>query len=308
MKTRTPFNSLLALAVIVLSGQFAKDLWAQNPNSAPASAEAAVPASANATRPVQLSPGVTEVLKLIATHASDDTITAFIRSSGRTYRLSASEILYLRQQGVSDSVLAAMLNQRENVAATAGQAAPQPGVTEVLRLIAARTSEDTIIAFIRSSGRTYDLSASEILYLRQHGVSEQVMAAMLNPQQNVTATAGQAAPAPTQFAPFYDAAAPVYFQPSPVFAYPAPTYGYYNSGPYPYGWAFPAFSFGFGYGSGYYGGYHGGGYYGGSYRGGGYYGGGYRGGGYYGGGYRGGGYYGGGYHGGGYQGGGGGHR
>ena len=111
---------------------------------------------------------------------SDEAITAFISNSGRTYHLSVSEILYLREQGVSDLVVTAMLNSRQNAAAAVAQVAPQPGPT----------------------GPTADWVNSS----------------------------PQPAPVATQFAPAYvAAAAPVYAQPSPVYAYPAPYYGYYDS-------------------------------------------------------------------------------
>lgn len=121
----------MVLGVMVLCGQIAPVLRAQNSNQAPASAEAATPAAASETRPVQLSPGVPEILKLGRAHVSDEVIIAFIRNSGTTYHLSVSEILYLREQGVSNPVLSAMLNAQPSVAATAAQAVPQPGPTYV---------------------------------------------------------------------------------------------------------------------------------------------------------------------------------
>src|ERR1035441_6908995 len=118
-----------ALAVIMLCSQTAPVLLAQDSTPAPASAEAAAPASASETHSIQLSSGVTDILKLGRAHVSDEAITAFISNSGRTYHLSVSEILYLREQGVSDQVVTAMLNSRQNAAATVAQVAPQPAPT-----------------------------------------------------------------------------------------------------------------------------------------------------------------------------------
>ena len=126
MKSRMSFRSMTALVVMVLCSQTAPVLLAQDSTPAPASAEAAAPASTSETRPVQLSPGVPEILKLGRAHVGDEAILAFISNSGRTYHLSVSEILYLREQGVSDQVVTAMLNARQNAAATTAQAAPQP--------------------------------------------------------------------------------------------------------------------------------------------------------------------------------------
>ena len=110
---------MIALAVMALCSQTTAVLLAQDSAPTPASAEAAAPTSASETRPVQLSPGVPEILKLVSAHVSDGAITAFISNSGRTYHLSVSEILYLREQGMSDQVLTAMVTAGQNVTAVA---------------------------------------------------------------------------------------------------------------------------------------------------------------------------------------------
>jgi len=67
-----------------------------------------------------LSFGVSDVLKLSQAKVGDDTIVNYIQNSGRAYSgLDANEIVYLHQQGVSDRVVTAMINQR-------GQSAPAP--------------------------------------------------------------------------------------------------------------------------------------------------------------------------------------
>ena len=122
----------MLLGVMMLCGLIAPVLRAQNSNPAPASAVAAAPASPSETRPVQLSRGVPEILKLARAHVGDEVIIGFIRNSGRPYRLSASEILYLREQGVSEPVLSAMLTLQPNMAATGapGTNQPAPGYVE----------------------------------------------------------------------------------------------------------------------------------------------------------------------------------
>jgi len=216
--------------------------------------------------------------------------------------------------------------------ASASQTAPQltSGVPDVLKLAHAKVGEDTIVTFVQNSGTSYGgLSASEIVYLHEQGVSDRVVTAMLDQRQRLTEAAAQqnatATTATTQATTqaVTDASAGQYPQAYalPTVTYvqqPASTvsvyvmrdssrsyvdYGYYPSYGY-YGWSYPAasFSFGFGVGS------HGSSYYGGGFRGGDFHGGGLRGGG---GGPRGGGGGGGGSRGGGgggSRGGGGGHR
>jgi len=172
------------------------------------------------------------------------------------------------------------------------------GVTEVLKLSQAKVGDDIISSYIQNSGTVYNLGPSDIVYLKEQGVSERIVNQMLEQRKKLTdanaqpsAAAAQSqpantyasapAPAPTSVAP-----APTYVPSSSVYVTPdpAPAYPYYGYSPYYYGpyyggyyggyYGYPFFGFGFGYGRyGYYGGYRG--YYGG-YRGGygGYHGGG----------------------------------
>jgi hypothetical protein len=113
MKNRTYAKPVVALALMVSCGQIAPVLLAQNP------------AAASQPAPVQLSADVWDVLRLAHGNVSDGIITTYVKNSNKVYSLGTSEILYLREQGVSDQVLTAMLNQQQNAEATAAQAEPQ---------------------------------------------------------------------------------------------------------------------------------------------------------------------------------------
>ena len=178
------------------------------------------------------------------------------------------------------------------------------GVEDVLKLSRAQVSEDVTLNFFRNSGTIYNLAPKDIVYLRNEGVSDRVVNAMLDQRKNVPAeTAAQSAPPSAPVAPqapvypgANDAAAaqasaqyaPTYVQPAPVYVEPQPTdvptstvyvipyyssgYSYANCYPYYYGGYYrscgPSVVFGFGYGNGgHYGGYYGGRY--GGYHGGG---------------------------------------
>ena len=192
------------------------------------------------------------------------------------------------------------------------------GVEDVLKLSRAQVSEDVTLSFIRNSGTIYNLAPKDIVYLKNEGVSDHVVNAMLDQGKSVPtimgaqvapataptaaqalvypdANAAAAAQASPQYAPTYAQPAPVYAQPDTTYAppstvysipYSTPAYPYYYGGsPYCYGgypYYGPSIGIGFGYG---YGGYGYGGYGYGGYRGGGYRGGGYRGGGFRGGGH-----------------------
>jgi hypothetical protein len=167
--------------------------------------------------------------------------------------------------------------------ATASQPAPQLsyGVPQVLQLAQAKISDGVIVSYIQNSGTIYSLKADEIVYLKQQGVSDNVLNAMLNQRGRLTGssepantTASPTAASAQTYAPATQAPAVIYDQqtapPSTVYvipdtqtyqydtyyysAYPYYSYSYY--GGY-YGW--PAVSLSFGWGGYYGGGYHGGG-------------------------------------------------
>ena len=69
-----------------------------------------------------LSPDLQEVVKLSQSHMGDDVIVTYIRSSGKSYKLSADDILYLNGQGVSQGVISALQNTG------AANSSPAPGV------------------------------------------------------------------------------------------------------------------------------------------------------------------------------------
>lgn len=156
-----------------------------------------------------------------------------------------------------------------------------PGAAEVLKLSRAKIEDDTIVAFVKSSKTAYNLGANEIVYLREQGVSERVITAMLEQHPHVAATwaastttpAASSTPGTPNTPSTAPAAttvvqtAPVYVSPPPAYAYPGPAYGYYDPYPYYLGgyWGFPlpgiSLSFGFGHGfhgGGFHGGFHGG--------------------------------------------------
>ena len=114
------FASLGAASLVILNSS------AQTP--APASA-APAPAATD-TAPVKLPYGVADVLKLTRAQVSEDVTLNFIHNSGTIYNLSPNDVVYLRDQGVSDRVINTMLDQRKNVPAEmAAQSAPSPAAT-----------------------------------------------------------------------------------------------------------------------------------------------------------------------------------
>lgn len=171
------------------------------------------------------------------------------------------------------------------VAAPAAAPAPQPvapaklpyGVDDVLKLSRAQVNDGIIQKYVQNGGIVYNLSPQDIVYLRGEGVSDQVVNAMLEQRNRVSAMAAQNTPPPAQPAPAvppYDtsAAAPAYnyaqaaptdVQPQPTYVQSAPASSVYVI-PYPqataayYGYPYSSYPYAYSYPySGYYGGYYG---------------------------------------------------
>jgi hypothetical protein len=119
---------LLAGVAISLSTciVFAGDESRPSASAANATATDAVGAASDAANPTKLPYGVEDVLKLSRAQISDDIVLNYIRSSGTIYNLAPNDIVYLRNQGVSDRVLNAMLDQRKRLTEAAAAATPQP--------------------------------------------------------------------------------------------------------------------------------------------------------------------------------------
>lgn len=118
-----------------------------------------------------------------------------------------------------------------------------PNAAEVLKLAQSGTSDDILLAYVQNSPSPFNLAADQILYLKDVGVSSQVMTAMLNrdaalhaqPQQYApSAPPPAAAPVPT--AP--PAPAPVPQAPPSYVGTPPPDVTYFYEDLSPYGsWA-----------------------------------------------------------------------
>lgn len=153
------------------------------------------------------------------------------------------------------------------------------GVAQVLQLSQAKVSDGVIVQYIQNSGTIYALSAPEIVYLKQQGVSDAVLNAMLNQRLRITgstepntptsSTAGQTVPVaatPTATTVAYVQTMPAYVPSSTVYIIPdTQTYNYYAYyhrpyyypyvSPY-YGWCYPGVSVSLGFGGGWGGYYH----------------------------------------------------
>jgi len=123
MKTSHFSTSIVALSI---AATFAGSVFAQDASTVPAPAP-------------QLSYGVPQIVQLSQAKISDATIIAYIQNSGNSYGLNANQIIYLRQQGVSDAVINTMLNQPKPASSAPAQSAQQNYSADVSTAVAQPT-------------------------------------------------------------------------------------------------------------------------------------------------------------------------
>ncbi len=141
------------------------------------------------------------------------------------------------------------------------------GVEDVLKMTEAKIDPETIKAFVRNSPTAYNPNVNEIIMLKDHGVSSDIITAMIQHGGEIRARAAQMMAATQQ--PNYQNVPPSSPYPNPAYApqqvqpmYPDSSYAYPDNS---YGYGYPGSSvvyIGGGYG-GYYGwpsSYWGGGY------------------------------------------------
>jgi hypothetical protein len=241
MKTNHLQKMLAVLAVAGLAWSASTTL-AQDSSAA----NTVQPAAVNA--PVaQLSYGAAQIVQLAQAKVGDDTIITYIKNSGNSYGLTVNQIIYLRQQGISDAVITTMLNQPKPVVAAAPVATPASTSTaEAAPLYSPRQREQILAASTSTS--TAETSTATIAPTGTYVQTVTGSGSTITTASGSTATVAptvtyvQTAPAPTYY---YQ---PYYYQP---YYYPA------------YAW-YPPVSFSFGWGWG--GGWHGGGWHGGWHR------------------------------------------
>ncbi|HTY88445.1 MAG TPA: hypothetical protein VMB80_13335 [Candidatus Acidoferrum sp.] len=105
MKTQTSFRWLSTLTLATALVLAARTVPAQDSGTT-------TTATASTGQPAPLlSYGVNQIIQLSKAKVGDETIINFIRNSGSSYGLDAGQIIYLKQQGVSDTVINTMMNQ-----------------------------------------------------------------------------------------------------------------------------------------------------------------------------------------------------
>jgi hypothetical protein len=126
MKTAGFYRTGFTLAATFVAAILTANVFGQATPTTTESAPPPLVPSTPAMAAPYLSPATSQVLQLTQAKVSDTTIIAYVQNSSTMYGLNADQIIYLKQQGVSDGVLNAMLNQSSRVAAAVAAQTPPP--------------------------------------------------------------------------------------------------------------------------------------------------------------------------------------
>jgi hypothetical protein len=114
--------------------------------------------------------------------ASAETLVAAVNDPSNTLAIKADDLAALRSGGVPEMVIAAI---QQKIAAAPMAAAPPPAqpddtrLADVVKIVKSGISEPLIAEQIKQSGLTYKLTMNDLLYLKQNGVQDSVISALL---------------------------------------------------------------------------------------------------------------------------------
>lgn len=137
---KTSLITSLAISVSILQGM------SQDAQTTEGSTVTTRPASG----PVKMPYGVEDVLKLSRAQVSEDVILTYIQNTGTIYNLGPKDIVYLKEQGVSDRIVNAMIDQKRIASEMAAQAQQQQAIAQQQAAAAADNAPITTPAYSES--------------------------------------------------------------------------------------------------------------------------------------------------------------
>ncbi len=103
-----------------------------------------------------------------------------VNSPTNTVAMSAGDLVTLRDAGVSESVIAAVWARVPTPTLTPVPLVPDDArLVDLVRLIKSGISEAIVAEQVKQDGRPYDLSVNDLLYLKQNGVVESTIRALM---------------------------------------------------------------------------------------------------------------------------------
>jgi hypothetical protein len=129
--------------------------------------------------------------------APSNGIVSMVNDPANTVAMSAADLITLRDAGVSEKVIAAVWARVPVPAAAPEPLAPDDArLVDLVRLIKSGISESIVTEQIQHDGRPYALSVNDLLYLKQQGVVETTIVALMSKSAVAPGAAAAAAGAP----------------------------------------------------------------------------------------------------------------
>ena len=131
--------------------------------------------------------------------ARSDGIVAMVNDPANTVGMSAGDLVTLRDAGVSEQVIAAVWARVPAPTATPAPLVPDDArLVDLVRLIKSGISESIVAEQVKQADRPYDLSVNDLIYLKQNGVVESTITALMatHPGQPAVPVAAAGHPAP----------------------------------------------------------------------------------------------------------------
>lgn len=112
--------------------------------------------------------------------ATIDGIIAMVNDPGNAAGMSAGDLATLRDAGVPEHVIAAVWARIPAPTPTSVPIEPDDArLVDLVPLIESGISESIVVEQVRQAGRPYDLSINDLLYLKQNGVGESTIVALM---------------------------------------------------------------------------------------------------------------------------------
>lgn len=154
---------------------------------------------ASAARAEELT--VNSILTAHKAGAAADGIIAMVNAPANTIAMTAADLVTLRGAGVPESVMTAIEARVAAPTPPADSLQPDdPRLVDLVRLIKSGISESIIAEQVKQSGRAFNLSVNDLLYLKQNGVLETIIGALMATRGTTPMAPGAAAPAPSELA------------------------------------------------------------------------------------------------------------
>jgi hypothetical protein len=123
---------------------------------------------------------VNSILSAQKAGAPRDGIVAMVDNPANTVAISAGDLVTLRDAGVSEKVIAAVWARVPAPAPTPVPLVPDDiRLVQLVSLIKSGISESIVAEQVAHDARPYDLSVNDLLYLKQNGVGESTIGALM---------------------------------------------------------------------------------------------------------------------------------